>query len=151
MTVWVGESAHCIWTFISGEISAYDWDRYIEHLRSNIDKPILTPRSGLGMSYQAGVPNSAQRKQLAEFLHGNDLKLRAVRGYAFVTESSLARGALTALNWVYKKPFEEKVFSTIQGGLRWLQGINPGVDPQQVIADIRVHVSDSVVAGILEK
>ena len=71
----------------------------------------------------AGVPTSAQRKLQADFIRENAVVMGAVcLGGAFVIQSTLVRGALTAILWLQPMPFRHVVVSTLAEGEAWCRG-----------------------------
>jgi hypothetical protein len=150
MAVWTGQSSDCLWTFFTGDISAADWKQSIDHFKQRINGPDLLPGAGLTVSFKAAPPSSIQRQQLSAFLAANEAVLRDIRGTAFITESALARGAFTALNWLYQKPFREKVFGDLWRALLWLQEIDSKVHPAQVVADMQQKIPEDLLQGVLK-
>ncbi len=72
---------------------------------------------------EAGVPSSAQRKLQADFMRDNAGAMGAVCvGGAFVIQSTLVRGALTAILWLQPMPFRHVVVSTMAEGEAWCRG-----------------------------
>lgn len=97
-----------------------DWAVLIEGLVGILkrDQPfavINDVRSG-------AAPNALQRKQVADMYKAHpDLVKRNWLGTAFVTDSPIARGALTAVTWLIPQPHPVKVFSKYAEGEAWAQ------------------------------
>jgi hypothetical protein len=71
----------------------------------------------------AGVPSSAQRKLQADFIRDNAVVMGAVCvGGAFIIQSTLVRGALTAILWLQPMPFRHVVVGTVAEGEAWCRG-----------------------------
>ena len=91
---------------------------------------------------QADTPTAAQRKQLADFMKTHAKDMDAITGSAMVLDSALARGALTALNWLFRKPFPEKVFSSADPALEWLREKDSEIDSAALWAGLKAAVPD---------
>lgn len=65
-----------------------EWERWLEHFRGRADGRALVE------SFEGAGPNAKQRKALAEGARG--VALRA----AIMTDSTVARGIVTALSWL---------------------------------------------------
>ncbi len=68
------------------------------------------------------VITASERKQYTDLItrRGPHFK-QTIQRCALVTESSLHRGALTAITWVVPLPFDVKFFSDSAGAERWLR------------------------------
>lgn len=72
---------------------------------------------------EAGVPSSAQRKLQADFMRDNAVLIGALCvGGAFVIQSTLVRGALTAILWLQPMPFRHVIVGTVAEGEAWCRG-----------------------------
>lgn len=123
------------WTCLVGETSASTWDAYVDHLLRDL-APALAPGAiVLDIWHGCGSPPVRVRDRFArQFLVTPEV--RHVRAHAVVTDSAMTRGALTAINWVIKRPFEERVFGQPAGALTWLKELAPELDVAGLMADI---------------
>jgi len=69
-----------------------------------------------------------QRQMVAE--HSKANKLRTTQrclGIAFVFDSALLRGVLTAVHWVYRSPTRTKVFGNAEDARTWARSLHYGL------------------------
>lgn len=70
--------------------------------------------------------DAIQRKLTAEFAAANERAYPGLlRGVAFVSKSRLARGAFTAVAWMYKKSYPRKAFATTTEARAWVSELLP--------------------------
>lgn len=85
----------------------------------------------------APMPSVTRRRRLTETIssaQANGGYLFA--GHAVVTNNSVTRGLLTALNWVVKPKYDERVFKAPAPALEWLTPRCPALQPSAVVADL---------------
>lgn len=70
-----------------------------------------------------GAPDAKWRKRIAEA--SGSTSPRAL--VTFVFSSQLARGIVTAVNWLRPAPYRFTVTSTIEEAITWLEPLRPGV------------------------
>jgi hypothetical protein len=131
----IGFTSGCYWFYSTGELTSEGWNKYI----GGIDTACkMAPRitTALVISYQSGSPNSQQRVLVKEVCEANIEALKKLSGHAFVSDSGLVRGALTAVNWIFRKPFPEKVFSAPPGAFVWLESVAPEFNAEMVWREI---------------
>lgn len=76
---------------------------------------LLVDASNSGLS-------ASQRKLLIGLMREHEDEFRRwVQDSALVVRSALARGTLTALLWMMKPPYEQKVFSSLDDALSWTE------------------------------
>lgn len=69
---------------------------------------------------RAGRSPATQRRKQAEWMKANEPTLKKYSaGYAFVIDSALVRGALTAILWLQPMPAAHIVVATIQEAELW--------------------------------
>jgi len=129
MPVWNGYTGGCIWSYFNGGLGQPDWDAYVDHLASFAGEVHAEAETVLVVAYQSESPNAAMRQQVAQFMRQHQEKLALLKGHAMATDSAMSRGALIALNWIFKKPFPERVFPGVSAGLAWLDEISERFDP----------------------
>lgn len=104
-------------TFL-GSATNEEFAEYLRRLSANLAR--RQPTAIVVDSRKAVSVTAAQRKQQAEWIDANrdDLR-RYVVGTAFVIESALMRGALTAIFWMtsYETPYV--VVPTFEAGETW--------------------------------
>lgn len=99
-----------------------EWDWTIEYY-----KDLLSRGGRYGLLVNAleskVIPNSAMRARLADFFRENhgDLAQKLV-GLAFIANSTIYRGTITAMNWLHKWPMEYRTFATREQGRQFLLG-----------------------------
>lgn len=71
---------------------------------------------------RSGMPSAKQRQRMASYMrsHQDELRRFCRRG-AFVIDSPLVRGALTAILWLQPLPFEHEVFADIEAAEGFLR------------------------------
>jgi hypothetical protein len=137
--VWNGVVDATSWTYFHGEWSADTWPEYIAHLQALADDgferlAIITIVS------ETERPSAKQRADVAAWMKDHEQVMSGVSASAMVMDSALARSTLTAVNWVFKKPFPEHVFARTSSGLRWLAEHQGDVSAERVLAAIRAAV-----------
>lgn len=69
---------------------------------------------------RSGTPSAVQRRLQAEWMKEHEALIRSRNaGVAFVIESALIRGALTAILWMQPMATEHTVVATMDEALRW--------------------------------
>jgi hypothetical protein len=135
MPFYHGTDGAFAWFYLHGTVTDADWNQYLETIEHGMAENTTTV--SLTIAYQATLPTPIQRRRLADLVSREamrqDLSLKAL---AFATDSSLARGALTAINWLVKKPFPEKVFGNPVKAIEWLATITPGLNARAAWARI---------------
>ena len=102
-----------------GNLRDEDFDAYLAFLGRAHD---LRQTWGLLLdgTHVRGV-SALQRKRMANFLHEHDaLARRHCAGTAFVIDSPLVRGTLTAIFWFQKQPTPYVIVATREQALNWL-------------------------------
>lgn len=76
---------------------------------------------------------------IVAFEHGDVTRSRR---RPVVVTSTVGRGLLTAINWVVRPGFDEKVFSNPQEALPWLVQRNSAFDPDRFMQTLRAAVPE---------
>ncbi len=132
-----GESGLCRWMCGSGTIAPGDVDGFVAHIRAT------RPRRGLVMIdfvHSISTPSAADRRLIAEAVREVLSSSPDIAGHALVSNSSVARGVMTAINWMAKTPFPESTFATPALGLAWAAQLSPTIDPGAILADLHEQV-----------
>ena len=87
--------------------------------------PTDRPSAMFTVAHSPRMPSASHRKALAE-LAESELGPRLQR-HAIVSNSAIAQGVVTALSWLSRKPYEEKIFRTPTDAIAWLQERHPHV------------------------
>jgi hypothetical protein len=139
MEMVTGQIGRCHWQWLQGAIEGAGWRRYIDHMFTVGDK-LQQGDVILDLWHDTGRPGAAERHLFADqFMKHPGVHL--VRAHAFVTNSTVTRGMLTAINWMIERPFEEKVFARPDDAVGWLAGIDPRVDASALLESVRQAVS----------
>ena len=93
----------------------------------------------LDLWFDAGMPSSKNRARFTSEFTRSVITQR-VQAHALVTNSTLSRGVLTAINWVIKRPFQERVFAQPADGLAWIGSLKPDLDIGALRRDIEMAV-----------
>ena len=89
----------------------------------------------LDITHDVPMPTAVQRKRITEII-GNAANTRLLAGHALVVNSPVGRGALTAINWVVRPKFDEKVFGNPKDAVAWLVERNPALDGAALLGDL---------------
>jgi len=136
MPFWSGRVGNCLWSYAHDKASTSDWESYLAaHRRALTTAP--RPTTMLTVVYQASPPNAGERKMLADMVRGS---ADAILAHAMVADTAIARGVLTALDWLVKKPFKESVFSDVREGVRWLTTFTPELRVTEIVLAIAAAV-----------
>lgn len=104
-----------------GTVDDTTFQRYLDDLVSVLSarKPYVL----LADATRSGAPSARQRQLQAEVIRVHEAGFaRYCRGAAFVIDSALIRGALTAILWLQKLPYEHAIVPTRGEALTWLRG-----------------------------
>lgn len=106
----------------------YDGEITDDEFRRHLDEYAALVRRGrrYGAVFdatRAARPSATQRRMMAEFINAREAELsRVCVGGAFVIDSPLIRGAMTAILWVASMPFPHTVVSSEAEALGWVRG-----------------------------
>lgn len=96
------------------------FERYVQEQAALLER--REPYVILFDARRSGMPTAKQRQRMARYMKENDSALRRYcRRGAFVIESPLIRGALTAILWLQPLPFAHEVFATVEEAERFLR------------------------------
>lgn len=140
MTLVTGRTGPCAWSVIQGSITEAKMEAFTAYLRDVADK-IAPGQVVLDILRDVSMPTPVQRRQIVDTLNASP-KLELVAGHALVINSMMGRGLLTAINWVVKPPFEEKLCADPAEALKWLQSRNDAIDAGDILRDIRSAVPE---------
>ena len=100
-----------------------DDDAFRQYLETTADLIAAHPGTVLlHDARRAGAPSALQRRLQAEWMHAHEHTIRRNgRGTAFVIESALVRGALTAILWLQPLATEELVTASMDEALAWAE------------------------------
>jgi hypothetical protein len=128
----------CAYSVVVGPFSEQEYRLYLDHLGAvvnNLHPGVVV----LDCLFQIPRPTPLQRQAIGEVVNQARTP-ELVAGHAVVTSSAAGRGALTAINWVVRKPFPEKVFGKPGDALAWLHERNPRVSPEAVMQELHTRV-----------
>ncbi|MEZ4231044.1 MAG: hypothetical protein R3B89_17850 [Polyangiaceae bacterium] len=95
----------------------------------------------LDVCYDIPLPKPMHRKLIADAVESIPDKSH-VAGHALVSNSTVAQGVLTAINWFVKPDFPEKVFGDPAAALAWLNAQLPSLSPRRVLDAISRDVPE---------
>ena len=110
-------------------------DRYIAHLRRPRARGLVL----LDIIHGASTPDAERRRAVAAAVR-EIARSGEIVGHVVVTNSSVARGVLAAINWFADPGFPEVVVATPAEGLARARLMSPGVDPDAVLAALQAEV-----------
>lgn len=126
MPLHFGSVGCCHYNVITAPADDQVWNEFVERMLQLAE--IVQPGDVvIDLWHAPGGPSSVQRDRFNSAFNASP-SVRLVKAHAFVATSTLARGALTAINWVIKRPFEEKTFARPAEGIAWLHAQQPAVD-----------------------
>jgi hypothetical protein len=100
--------------FTDAELRAY----YDEIARTMLSRP--EPYCNVIDARNASAPTPSQRKIMADFRVTHEEHIRKYcRGSAFVFESGLMRGVITAIHWLRRPEMPHKSFGTMFEAMTW--------------------------------
>lgn len=139
MELVVGKVQHCHWQCLRGAVTPAGWQAYVDHLLG-LQTRLLHGDLIVDLWHGCGLPPAEQRARFVEgFRNMNGLE--RIRAHVFVTDSALSRGVLTGVNWIIRRPFEERVFATPEAGLAWIARAAPDVDVAAIRRDMRAQIA----------
>jgi hypothetical protein len=121
----VGETGLVRWSCVRGELGPGDLEAFVGHIRGT------RTRRGLVMfdvTHDISAPTAAERREIADAVRDCLAGTTGIAGHVVVSNSAVARGVLTAVNWMVKTPFPEHVASSPEAGLAWAKKHSPEVD-----------------------
>ena len=131
------------WTHFWGEMTDEDVRAYCDHHLARALEARAENRQILGLMFhsQAQPPNAAQRKMMAEAIeaHAETVSAHLPR-FIYGFDSALARGTVTAISWLVKKPFAESVHKRASDALAEVRQHFPDADVDALWAQIRNEV-----------
>jgi hypothetical protein len=135
---WSARVQRLWWCYYAGPCTDEIWRQYLGTVERMID-------SGLDctlacFAHHADAPSALQRKAMADFIERNQKVLERLDRFALVIDSVVHRGAITALSWLVKKPFAERIFNSPLAAIKWLTETHPELDPEAVRASIVAQV-----------
>jgi hypothetical protein len=133
-------AANCRWSYLTGEpFDEQLWRQYIQTC-FELSQQLSARATMLTLGLSGALPPPSARRELARHLKQLDAKLLMFAGSAMVFDSALARGSLTAINWIVKKPYPEKVFADVNAALTWLSSLRAEFDAEAVWSSIESSV-----------
>lgn len=124
MPVWTGAAAQCFWSYHTGARDKDGWNGFVADLASFL-KQAAPGCVALTITCKTPPPGALERARIKSVLASKDAE--KLRAHAFVTDSVVLRGTLTALDWVLKKPYTEKVFASPREAFEWLAAVQPSL------------------------
>jgi len=146
MPIWMGRAKDCTWSYTVGKLTTAEWGTFVATLRDELTRP---PQAStiLTVTHQVTPPNADQRKLLADLLRSGAAD--KVKAHAFVTDSRIAQGVLTALDWLVKKPYKESVFTDARDSVRWLATFSPELTVTELVLSIVAIVPEHALMPAL--
>jgi hypothetical protein len=135
---WLGRMGRLWWFYYTGPCTEETWDQYLEMVKRMLDS--WQPATLLCLAHRADAPNPLQRKKMADFINRNRIELRRLDRFALVVDSVLHRGAITAINWLVGKPFDERVFNSPLAAIKWLAEPHAELDREEIRTAIVAQV-----------
>ena len=124
----------CRWACLIGGFSDDDAEGFLSHLRAavaNLEQGHMI----LDITHDVPMPSATRRKQITEIIGGAQ-NTHLLAAHALVVNSPVGRGALTAINWVVRPKFDEKIFGNPRDAVAWLVERNPMLDGDALLRDL---------------
>lgn len=103
-----------------GVVDDAAFERYLRDLVAVLDA--RAPYALLADASRSGPPSAKQRRLQAECIRDYEAGFaRYCRGAAFVIDAPLIRGALTAILWTQRLPYDHVVVPTRADALAWIE------------------------------
>jgi hypothetical protein len=120
---------------------------YVEQLWRECQRVALKSYQVVDLTFIREIAPASQRKYAAEWIRSNDALMKLVSlGGACVTPSSILRGIVTAIMWIYRPPNPTEFFATREKaylhGLVQLEGARVPI-PQR-LAELRARLASQV-------
>ncbi|MCA9642366.1 MAG: hypothetical protein KC492_16810 [Myxococcales bacterium] len=132
MALYSGQVGACFWTCVMGAFSDEEAAQFAEGI---LRLGALTRSQDivvLDVCYDIPLPKPMHRKLIADAVEAIPDKSHVV-GHALVSNSTVAQGVLTAINWFVKPVFPEKVFRDPSSGVAWLSAQLPSLSPRRIL------------------
>lgn len=141
MPIWLGRTGNLQWSVHHAAVAMNDWERYVDAVRQFLDDLHAEDKYGavITFAWQSPAPDAHRRKLLAAAIQGGEHAKRN-RAHAFVTDSLMLRGVLTALDWLVAKPYEEKIFSAPTEAVEWIVRKTTDVSAHDLMREMRKAV-----------
>ena len=133
MAFYGGATERCRWVLVIGKITDADVERFVEHVRGIGEGGPGTVV--LELAHRISMPAPLQRQRITDAVRALPNK-HFIGGHAIATNSTAARGVLTAVNWFVERSFPEKVFGDPASAAAWLAERNPAVDAGALLETI---------------
>jgi len=121
----VGETGLIRWSCVRGDLGPDDIDAFVGHLRGTRSRPGLIM---FDITHDISPPTAPERRDIADAVRDTLASTSGIAGHVVVSNSAVARGVLTAINWMVKTPFPEHVASSPTAGLVWAKQQSPELD-----------------------
>lgn len=108
-----------------GEITEDEFDQYLRFLDFNVARTGAA-RAKIALLFDArevGRVSPAIRRKQADWIRDNlDISRQNCAGFAYVLDSSMVRGMLTAILWLATMPADYTITATVREAEDWLKG-----------------------------
>ena len=140
-----------VFLFSGNENTDADYQAYCDiigklatRLQAYEGSAVSLPASVIVVDPHNPIPNARWRQEIAEV----SARLRPPMIVAMVSDSSLVRGAITAMNWLRPPPFEIQTFPTFEDALAWLETRREVKLPQltALLSEAREHAANGTLA-----
>jgi serine/threonine protein kinase len=135
---WSGRVGRLWWFHYTGPCTDEMWSQYLGMVQRMLDTGLACTLACC--AHRADGPSAVQRKQLADFVEKHRGPLARLDRFALVIDSVVHRHAITAISWLVRKPFEERIFNSPVAAIRWLSENHPELDPEAVRASFVAQV-----------
>jgi hypothetical protein len=133
----VGETGLVRWSCVRGELGPGDLEAFVGHIRGTRTRPGLVM---VDITHDISAPTAAHRREIADAVRDCLAGTTGIAGHVVVSNSAVARGVLTAVNWMVKTPFPECVASSPEAGFAWAKKHSPDLDVDVVLKTIARQV-----------
>lgn len=104
-----GDVGVCRWAFFRGPATDAMVESLVTHIRAT------RPREGtvlIDIAHDITLPGAVQRTRIAEAVkEAITSHKRVIAGHAVVTNSSVTRATMTAINWLVRPEFPEEILA----------------------------------------
>jgi len=132
----------CSWSVVTHRIDDEIVDGFLAYLE-DLEREVREGDVVFDILYEVTMPTALQRKRLVTALRRAESRFDVIAGHAVVSSSVVGRQLLTAVNWLVRPTFVERVFKNPEAAFTWLATRAPGLDLDEVRQDIATKAPES--------
>jgi hypothetical protein len=138
MPIWTQHTPRWLWAYFYADPTRSDWLKYLEHAHDfmhHCDEGAVS----IHVIFRSPPIDATQRAEISQIINTTP-HARLIAGNAIATDSMFTRGILTTINWIAKKPFDEKIFAHPNDAHAWLTARSSAQVCAEMFRDMLTHV-----------